>query len=384
MLAARSLARLRSLASLARSSRMRGLLFALACVRVFRSSPGFVAGGLSLLALALSFPPTVKTNEDRIPTSEHVTTGSLVKNTVNNTVKTRLQCFLHICLLVRKIHAAPAARRHRTAGRLWRSRRHIWRSRDHLAPHRHIAPQRRTSRTAGDLAPQQRPRGSGRTSRAAWRQARAHGDIAPSRETSRPQETSRPAGRHRASRETSRAQDRRADYLGELLILIMGSSLICGFIFFCLQRAVLGEESCGAMKKVSAVEGGQVTLLADNIGIRKSTWRRENDTTYIAKTSPGKLGLVEDGPYTGRLKVTADGSLIITQLNQEDQGLYRAEIWRTSSQCVQLYDLRVTDEELTDGRDLTFVRLVLSACVFLITCCVTVHHLKSEVFERKR
>lgn len=106
--------------------------------------------------------------------------------------------------------------------------------------------------------------------------------------------------------------------------------------------AALSEESCGATIKVSAPEGGDVTLPAGGAEMRIIFWRRDRELTYIARTAPGTLYLINDRSYKGRLNVTAEGALIITKLNPEDQGVYRAEVERrTWSPCVQLYDLTV-------------------------------------------
>lgn len=166
----------------------------------------------------------------------------------------------------------------------------------------------------------------------------------------------------------------------------MRRSWLCSFLFLSLQKAALSEESCGATIKVSAPEGGDVTLPAGGAEIRIISWRRDSELTYIARTAPGTLYLINDRSYKGRLNVTAEGALIITKLNPEDQGVYRAEIERrTWSPCVQLYDLTVPGaEELTDYTALNIVRLILSACVFLIACCVSVHHLITEMLRRQR
>ncbi|XP_044128473.1 uncharacterized protein LOC122922080 isoform X2 [Bufo gargarizans] len=157
----------------------------------------------------------------------------------------------------------------------------------------------------------------------------------------------------------------------------MGKALLSGFIFLLVHKAALSEKSCGATINVQHIEGGQVTLPVDEIGIRNISWRRASELTYITRTEPGKLHLIQSSPYKVRLNVTADGSLIITKLHKGDQGLYRAEIVRrTLDHCVQLYDLKVPGaEELVDYKALNLARLILSVFLVVIICCVLIHHL---------
>ncbi|XP_063803827.1 uncharacterized protein LOC134980790 [Pseudophryne corroboree] len=132
--------------------------------------------------------------------------------------------------------------------------------------------------------------------------------------------------------------------------------------------------SCGERREVSGIEGGDVTLPVGDTGIRDDIW--VTDMRLIAKTEPGNPVMVHNNLYRGRLSVTADGSLIITNLSREDQGNYTANIRRQiSGQCTQIYDLTVHGRtQKRDYRGMIIIRLTLSACVFCLTCCVFLHH----------
>ncbi|XP_075048012.1 cell adhesion molecule CEACAM3-like isoform X2 [Mixophyes fleayi] len=164
---------------------------------------------------------------------------------------------------------------------------------------------------------------------------------------------------------------------------------------------------CGERRNVSGIEGGDVTLPVDQTEIRDISW--VTDKRIIARTEPGKPVVVREKLYNGRLDVTADGSLIITNLSREDQGIYTADIQgQSSEQCTQIYYLTIYDgnfyrpsitqsniieddkklRENFPGRTqkadyitMNIVRLTLSACVLLITCCLFTHHMKTEVMK---
>ncbi|XP_075047961.1 T-lymphocyte surface antigen Ly-9-like isoform X2 [Mixophyes fleayi] len=185
----------------------------------------------------------------------------------------------------------------------------------------------------------------------------------------------------------------------------MNNLFFYSLVVLYLQKGVLGA-SCGERRNVSGIEGGDVTLPVDQTEIRDISW--VIDTRLIATTEPGNPVVVKEKLYNGRLDVTADGSLIITNLSREDQGIYTADIQRQrSGQCTQIYYLTVYDEKfykplatrniIEDDKKLcdnflgrkrkrdyitiNIVRLTLSACVLLITCCVFTHHMKTEVMK---
>lgn len=67
----------------------------------------------------------------------------------------------------------------------------------------------------------------------------------------------------------------------------------------------------------------------------------------IAVTEPGKPVLIKDYQYNGRLKAAADGSLIITNVTQFQNGHYEAFIeGQQSLQCVQDYHLFINGKLL--------------------------------------
>ncbi|XP_075048698.1 uncharacterized protein LOC142108751 [Mixophyes fleayi] len=154
-------------------------------------------------------------------------------------------------------------------------------------------------------------------------------------------------------------------------------------VFLHLQNSVLGA-SCGERRNVSGIEGGDVTLPVDQTDIRDISW--VTDMRPIATTEPGKPVAVRGKFHKGRLDVTADGSLIITNLSREDQGIYSANILRqTSEQCTQLYDLMVCDGPPSSAstvqsnhnasfsfaeRTLTFMAVVVSITLLLVIIVV--------------
>lgn len=121
---------------------------------------------------------------------------------------------------------------------------------------------------------------------------------------------------------------------------------MCVFTLLYYQGGVSAETSCGEERNVGGVEGGEVTLHVDHTGFRTITWVTLKNVDVIATTEPGKVIKDITHHYKGRLTATSNGSLVITNLTREDQGLYKANILR-SSQCIQMYNLTVYDKRYT-------------------------------------
>ncbi|XP_077320261.1 SLAM family member 6-like isoform X3 [Lithobates pipiens] len=242
-----------------------------------------------------------------------------------------------------------------------------------------------------------------------------------------------------------------------------------------LQIYVMSEAQ-SVKEDVSGAVGGAVTLHFCYTGATSITWNFDKRGVAIARTKPQGSLEIEDSNYVGRLSSTPDGSLIITELRLEDQGIYRAQslidqetkichyhltvfsnltaenvtinpdvtdnktcevsltclvdsvngrnvtiIWRSlnisnvnqtqnvvfvppsdvnftyictaknpvsnvSKNVVPwLYCNNGMDRENTPKEDYTMVnliRLVISGCVLLITCCIFIHHMKTEVISQ--
>ncbi|XP_077320279.1 uncharacterized protein LOC143942762 [Lithobates pipiens] len=117
-----------------------------------------------------------------------------------------------------------------------------------------------------------------------------------------------------------------------------GTFLLIVTCFSFLQKG----ETCG-QKNTSGTIGGRVTLHVDLADIEYISWVAANpDIKFLAKTEPGKPVATRHPAYIGRVKATADGSLVIISLTKEDQGQYTANVQRFKfGQCLQTFNLRV-------------------------------------------
>ncbi|XP_073465142.1 uncharacterized protein [Aquarana catesbeiana] len=101
-------------------------------------------------------------------------------------------------------------------------------------------------------------------------------------------------------------------------------------------------ETCGE-KQVSGTIGGRVTLRVDVADIEYISWvAATTSIQFLAKTEPGKPVVTRHSAYIGRVKATADGSLIITSLTRKDEGQFTANVQRFElGQCLLKFHLRV-------------------------------------------
>ncbi|KAG8560170.1 hypothetical protein GDO81_014823 [Engystomops pustulosus] len=102
------------------------------------------------------------------------------------------------------------------------------------------------------------------------------------------------------------------------------------------------EDLCGETRHVSHELGGEVVLPVQQSEVQDITWMMDRNKNIFAVTEPGKPVIIRSLIYDGRLKATADGSLVISKLTREDQGIYKGSVlrWR-SGQCVLFYNLTV-------------------------------------------
>ncbi|XP_077114234.1 uncharacterized protein LOC143769492 isoform X1 [Ranitomeya variabilis] len=116
--------------------------------------------------------------------------------------------------------------------------------------------------------------------------------------------------------------------------------LLFSVIFLCLRASLSNEQICDETRHVSSKEGGEVMFSITQTDVQDITWMTDRDKSIFAVTEPGKPVTIRSQLYSGRIKVTAYGSLIITNLTREDQGTYKGSVLRrTSGQCAQFYNL---------------------------------------------
>lgn len=127
--------------------------------------------------------------------------------------------------------------------------------------------------------------------------------------------------------------------------------------------------SCGEKIAVSGLEGGEVSLPVDQKEITyEVVWLTPSDD--LVQTDHGFYFNEE---LNKRLKVTANGDLIITKLTREDSGLYAMRYRRWRDECLQLYELTVNN-----FRTINIIRLVFTILLIFLICGIVFEYIKTN------
>ncbi|XP_044128695.1 uncharacterized protein LOC122922222 isoform X2 [Bufo gargarizans] len=134
----------------------------------------------------------------------------------------------------------------------------------------------------------------------------------------------------------------------------MDHLLAFSMIFLYLQKGLSIEETCGDTRHVESNVGGEVMLPVQQTEIQDITWMSSRDKNIFAVTEPGKPVVIRSMFYNGRINVTDNGTLIITKLTREDQGIYKGSVLRRiSGQCAQFYNLTVYEQVFSSSPSTT-------------------------------
>ncbi|KAE8588497.1 hypothetical protein XENTR_v10022578 [Xenopus tropicalis] len=101
------------------------------------------------------------------------------------------------------------------------------------------------------------------------------------------------------------------------------------------------NDECGPSINVSGAEGGGATLpVRVKKEIKDISWVISEN--HFATTKPNEPIDIRDNKFDGRLSSETNGSLTLTDLTNQDQGIYTANIRpQSNQQCRQLYHLQV-------------------------------------------
>ncbi|OCT69313.1 hypothetical protein XELAEV_18040628mg [Xenopus laevis] len=105
------------------------------------------------------------------------------------------------------------------------------------------------------------------------------------------------------------------------------------------------NKECGPRINVTGAEGGGANLPVKIQGeIKDITWIMPKGVrpNVFATTKPNEPVDIRDIQYEGRLRSETDASLTLTDLTNQDQGIYSAAVrLESKQQCDQLYHLQV-------------------------------------------
>ncbi|PIO14365.1 hypothetical protein AB205_0183820 [Aquarana catesbeiana] len=130
------------------------------------------------------------------------------------------------------------------------------------------------------------------------------------------------------------------------------------------------SEAPSVKEDVLGAVGGAVTLHLCDTGAKSIPWNFVKKAITIVTTKPQNSPEIHYKEYDGRLSSTPDGSLIITELRLEDQGIYRAQFRSDTGTKICDYHLTVfsnlTAENVTINPNVTDNK----TCEVSLTCLV--------------
>ncbi|XP_075700157.1 SLAM family member 5-like [Rhinoderma darwinii] len=121
---------------------------------------------------------------------------------------------------------------------------------------------------------------------------------------------------------------------------------------------------------MSSVEEGEVVLRLDQVAITEVSWVTRPDNYNIARTHAGGKIFVRGAKYKGKLFGESDGSLRITNLTRDDQGLYKADQRPPENQQCRQFYLRVYKKIRADEVRIGHTASSNEGCSVNLTCTV--------------
>ncbi|KAM4664854.1 pregnancy-specific glycoprotein 22-like [Discoglossus pictus] len=106
-------------------------------------------------------------------------------------------------------------------------------------------------------------------------------------------------------------------------------------------NSVVSDKPCDDTTIVTGIYGGDTILQVDENDIKGISWLIGGN--HFASTKPGGIIESRENQFARKVDGTYDASLKITNLTEEDQAIYTANILRNKEgrQCKRYYDLRV-------------------------------------------
>ncbi|XP_075700656.1 SLAM family member 5-like, partial [Rhinoderma darwinii] len=127
-----------------------------------------------------------------------------------------------------------------------------------------------------------------------------------------------------------------------------------------------GENFCGKLLVVNGAHDDNVTLRVYNKNLTDVTWLY--NFNRIASTGP-QTRIRVTGTYKEKLASGEDGSLIIMNLRQEDEGTYDASIkLRTEEMCTVHYQLHMYPKLSADDIKMEYTVSSHEPCHVILTC----------------
>ncbi|XP_040268151.1 SLAM family member 5-like isoform X2 [Bufo bufo] len=139
---------------------------------------------------------------------------------------------------------------------------------------------------------------------------------------------------------------------------------------FCLRLLDVMSDTPCVVRSLSSVEGEEVLLKVDLADLSEVSWVTRPGNYHIARTYIGGKIYIRGNNYKGRLFGESDGSLRISNLSRDDQGLYRAnQRGPESLQCLEYY-LQVYKQVSEDDLQIFYSVSRHEGCSVNITCAV--------------
>ncbi|OCT69318.1 hypothetical protein XELAEV_18040633mg [Xenopus laevis] len=146
------------------------------------------------------------------------------------------------------------------------------------------------------------------------------------------------------------------------------------------------NKECGPRINVSGAEGGGASLPVKlQEQIKEITWIISNgdQPNLFATTKPNEPVDIWDNKYEGKLYSETDASLTLTDLTNQDQGIYSAAVrLRSNKRCVQLYHLQVYSPTSAMVAGPSILKWWIALIVVAVVIVVSAVHYRSKRKKR--
>ncbi|KAM3920495.1 CD48 antigen-like [Leptodactylus fuscus] len=136
-------------------------------------------------------------------------------------------------------------------------------------------------------------------------------------------------------------------------------------------KCTLCDGSCGHKSHVVGAEGSDVILQVDPHGVVGDiTWFTSGN--HFATSESGKDLKIRDNRYQGKVYSMEDGSLLLRNLSEKDQGTYIASTLKSTSRkeelCALIYDLRVYEVIQEENIQIDYEVSRTETCNITLSC----------------
>ncbi|XP_002938988.3 SLAM family member 9 [Xenopus tropicalis] len=150
----------------------------------------------------------------------------------------------------------------------------------------------------------------------------------------------------------------------------MNCLLYWNVIMFALYKGIGSQVNCDDTIEVDVAAGEKLTLTLERSGIKATSWTYKGK--HLATTKPDEPIDVKNRKLGPRLSSKPDGSLIISHIISDDQGVYTADVLGKEEKYdfTQCYDVRVHKKLSLANIEINHRVTRNETCTVTLTCTV--------------